>query len=1381
MIRLRYFIALLAMSLSTAYGENITFKSRKWDSANQKVLTEEVTEDCIAIEGQNDEWQGLGEKGKTYYYVVRGTVKRKTLNCFGEVHIVLCDDASLTCTGGIKLEKHNAAQIHIHTQSDGDAMGCLTVTNSYKETAGIGSAEDVSCGDVFIHGGKLDVTGGEYGAGIGTGPLYDREGSVGGEVRVYAGDVTVHGGYKAAGIGSGSAWNKAENDAGELYVYGGTVRATGGEMGAGVGGGGGRDRAFIRSSKMGSDGGKVYVYGGKLIATGGRRAAGIGSGSSYPGAERSGGLLRVFGGVVEATGGDYGAGIGGGCNCTGGDVEISGGTVRATGGKNSAGIGGGEDGKPGQCKINGGTVTAIIGENCNGRAAGEGSAIGNGKGESKDYAADVLTIADNMMVRAGDSETNIERTFTTPERTAACQWRSVAIIEACTHVGATYVIIDGEKHRRNCIYCAANQDEAHDFGETGNHHDCACGQKFDSETTVLAVTRYYYTYDSTTNTAGTGSATDKVARSQKYILPAPPAIDGLIFKGYSTDQETGHMFDSEVGNLTAAGEVGLTDNTTYYARYIYDLKPEWTWNDDCTSASVKLTNDILVGDETITVTPELLEDQKPSGNQLGRKTYKATATYTYEQKVGDNTYPFTYTFTDEQVVEYWETTYFTLNALADDNEEIIDELVKKYSEEPITVVIENMILVKDGKLHPLCLPFSVSIEDSPLEDATIYSAEEADVAIVNGQLQMTFKPITGKYIKAGMPYFVKWPQGNNIVNPTFDNVVMDDDSYAMNDDNGFYEFGGVFDKLSIEDDGVMLTLDDDEFSYLANNVTGTFTNYLHIPFKKTEGGDIAVSSVQFSFSDDDDTVVTVEKNLYEGWEGEGTEESPYIILTAGQLQEMSITFNNDAASLEGKYFRQDANIVFDRSKENNYIPAKKFTGHYDGGGHTISGLNVNTSGTSGVSQAALFVTLDCNATVKNVIIRNSTFQGTNAAGIAASIYDNQATVENCHLLKDVSIVAVRSTDGAGGSAGGIVGWINSGGAQVQGCTSHASVDGYLGVGGIVGQVTAGSVSQCISLGNSVSGYRDFYAVAFRFRPASAFVNDCYYTSSALSDGNATLMPAESQNSTDFLTRLSTRDQFLQEVSGLTASQIGYDITLNGRTLYKDGSWNTLCLPFAMDATQIAASSLAGATIKELNASESGLATNGTLTLKFTTAYDPTDAPTGSIVAGKAYIVKWTTTGDDITNPTFPGVIISSTAPTAVEFDIAGSTDKCQFVGQYSPFSIGDTSNGTYDGDLNEIIMLGANNQLGYSQNARTLRCFRAHFLVPANSATGQQQARSFVMDFGDGSTATGILTVTADTPKATAVGTFTLDGRRISGQPTQKGVYVVNGKKMVVK
>ena len=76
----------------------------------------------------------------------------------------------------------------------------------------------------------------------------------------------------------------------------------------------------------------------------------------------------------------------------------------------------------------------------------------------------------------------------------------------------------------------------------------------------------------------------------------------------------------------------------------------------------------------------------------------------------------------------------------------------------------------------------------------------------------------------------------------------------------------------------------------------------------------------------------------------------------------------------------------------------------------------------------------------------------------------------------------------------------------------------------------------------------------------------------------------------------------------------WNVTFSGRTIYSDGDWNTLCLPFDMDALQIASSPLAGYTIKSLDGTQSNLDGNGKLTLRFNNAT--------TIEAGRPYIVKW---------------------------------------------------------------------------------------------------------------------------------------------------------------
>ena len=233
------------------------------------------------------------------------------------------------------------------------------------------------------------------------------------------------------------------------------------------------------------------------------------------------------------------------------------------------------------------------------------------------------------------------------------------------------------------------------------------------------------------------------------------------------------------------------------------------------------------------------------------------------------------------------------------------------------------------------------------------------------------------------------------------------------------------------------------------------------------------------------------------------------------------------------------------------------------------------------------------------------------------------------------------------------------------------------------------------------------------------------------------------------------------------------VTLRDRTLNKNGVWNTLCLPFNVTTEQMTETThpLYGATIKELNASESNLDSEGLLTLNFTTA--------NSIEAGKPYIVKWEEASGTVSNPVFNDVTVNATAPTAVTFDNNANTGgDCKFVGQYSPFSIvASDATGDDQGNLNEILMMGSNSQLGYSKNARTLKSFRCHFYVRADG--GVQAARRIMLDFGEDEQ-TGIISITAD-QRSTDGATYTLDGRKLNGKPTAKGVYIQNGRKVVIK
>ena len=153
-------------------------------------------------------------------------------------------------------------------------------------------------------------------------------------------------------------------------------------------------------------------------------------------------------------------------------------------------------------------------------------------------------------------------------------------------------------------------------------------------------------------------------------------------------------------------------------------------------------------------------------------------------------------------------------------------------------------------------------------------------------------------------------------------------------------------------------------------------------------------------------------------------------------------------------------------------------------------------------------------------------------------------------------------------------------------------------------------------------------------------------------------------------------------------------TLSGRTLQKNNKWNTICLPFALNATQLADEDcpLHGATIKTLH---KATFTRGTLTLDFEDAME--------IEAGKPYIIKWDGDGtSDIVNPVFKVVTINSTEPTDVNCNIAF------FRGIYTPYTTDDRNT--------TKLYLGADNKLYTPDTSTLIGSFRAYFLL--NSSKG---------------------------------------------------------------
>ena len=220
-----------------------------------------------------------------------------------------------------------------------------------------------------------------------------------------------------------------------------------------------------------------------------------------------------------------------------------------------------------------------------------------------------------------------------------------------------------------------------------------------------------------------------------------------------------------------------------------------------------------------------------------------------------------------------------------------------------------------------------------------------------------------------------------------------------------------------------------------------------------------------------------------------------------------------------------------------------------------------------------------------------------------------------------------------------------------------------------------------------------------------------------------------------------------------------NVTLQGRTLYRDGCWNTLCLPFNATLT----GPLADADAREFN----GASFDGsTLWLNFSTE------SVTSLTAGKPYIVRWpaAANADDVelSDPLFEGVTLTSTSPGSAK----GDDNLVTFQGSYSPVSLValDYTN----------LFLGAANTLYYPSEVMPIGAFRAYFQL---NLPAQASPRNTVLNCGEGEL-TGISHLfpdvdTSDASTLASDGWYTLDGRRLKGKPTIKGIYLHRGRKIL--
>ena len=173
--------------------------------------------------------------------------------------------------------------------------------------------------------------------------------------------------------------------------------------------------------------------------------------------------------------------------------------------------------------------------------------------------------------------------------------------------------------------------------------------------------------------------------------------------------------------------------------------------------------------------------------------------------------------------------------------------------------------------------------------------------------------------------------------------------------------------------------------------------------------------------------------------------------------------------------------------------SNKYTGTFDGGGHTIKGLTVTTND----QFVGLFGSIGYAGTVKNVMMEDVQITSNRSSGFAGGVAGySDGTIENCSVSGSVS-----GTVYVGGVVGAQIG------GSITGCSSSATVKGTVDVGGVAGQTNSNAtLTACYATGNVIiemDPKKNIAGGSLVGMNAGSSLLACYATGNVTSTGSST--------------------------------------------------------------------------------------------------------------------------------------------------------------------------------------------------------------------------------------------------------------------------------------
>lgn len=236
---------------------------------------------------------------------------------------------------------------------------------------------------------------------------------------------------------------------------------------------------------------------------------------------------------------------------------------------------------------------------------------------------------------------------------------------------------------------------------------------------------------------------------------------------------------------------------------------------------------------------------------------------------------------------------------------------------------------------------------------------------------------------------------------------------------------------------------------------------------------------------------------------------------------------------------------------------------------------------------------------------------------------------------------------------------------------------------------------------------------------------------------------------------------LDETSTTAPAASGGPVDIQVKRTIKANEWSTLVLPFDMTEAQL--KEALGSDVKLAEFEDYEAEYTGDDVTSLTVNFVATNLSDG-FYANYPYLVK---TSKDITEFFVTATIDPDEEDAVAEFTNGKTGPKKEVYGKLI---------GTYhagDAIFADGLFLSGN-KFWYSTGATIIKAFRAYFeFIEVLSGVAEAKVRFMVDE--DAAAIEGI------TPDMENGVWYTLDGRQLNGKPTEKGVYIVDGKKVLIK